>query len=180
MAALEWLAAEDVPHVVIGGVAASILGEPRATLDLDLLVLAEQARWAGLVDAAATYQLHPRISDALAFAMRSRVLLLSHEPSSVPVDVTFGALPFERDAIAQRGVVELRGLRVPVPRVEDLIIMKAVAHREIDLGDVYRLLRTNHDVDLVYTRERIAEFASVLDSPEILDDFDRAARRPGD
>ncbi|MBM2809816.1 MAG: hypothetical protein HW416_575 [Chloroflexi bacterium] len=165
-----------MPHVVIGGVAVSIVGEPRVTLDLDVLALVEQERWGSLVEAGAIHGLHPRISDAIEFAARSRVLLMLHRPSGVPVDLTLGTLPFERDAISHATVIDLRGIQVPVARVEDLIVMKAVAHREIDLSDVGRLL-LNPDLDLISTRERIAEFASILDAPEILDDFDRAARR---
>ena len=36
-----WLDAEKVPGVVIGGLAASLLGRPRLTRDVDALVLAD-------------------------------------------------------------------------------------------------------------------------------------------
>jgi hypothetical protein len=39
-----WLKAGQVPGVVIGGLAASLLGRPRLTRDVDALVLLEESR----------------------------------------------------------------------------------------------------------------------------------------
>ena len=40
-----WLQNEHVPCVIIGGVAASILGRPRMTHDIDALVLLDEGYW---------------------------------------------------------------------------------------------------------------------------------------
>lgn len=48
-----WLQAERVPGVVIGGVAASLLGRPRVTRDVDAVVLLDDARWEGFLAAGA-------------------------------------------------------------------------------------------------------------------------------
>jgi len=51
-----------------------------------------------------------------------------HKPSGLDADVVLGSLPFEKETVARAVWVEVSGVRVPLPRPEDLIIMKAMAH----------------------------------------------------
>ena len=60
---------------------------------------------------AARYGIVPRIDDALAFARRSRVLLMRHTGSSIDLDVTFAGLPFERAAVERSAVLSVGRLR---------------------------------------------------------------------
>ena len=80
--------------MVIGGVAASLLGRPRLTADVDVVLLLSVADLPHLVEVAAEERLLPRIADAENFARRHRVLLLRHEMSGVNVDISLGILPF--------------------------------------------------------------------------------------
>ena len=52
---------------------------------------------------------------------------MRHEPSGLDADVVFGSLPFERETVARSVGVEVSGVLVPLPRPEDLVILKAVA-----------------------------------------------------
>src|SRR5438477_7925079 len=97
---MRWLDAAQVPSMIIGGVAASVLGRPRLTQDVDALAVLPDADWAEAVRLAPQYEILPRIEDALQFAQRSRVLLMRHTTSGIDVDVTFGELAFERTAVA--------------------------------------------------------------------------------
>src|SRR5581483_9368379 len=82
----------------------------------------------------------PRVPDALTFAREARVLLLRHAPTGIDVDVALGSLPFEEEALRRARAVRVARVSVPLPTPEDLIIMKAVAHRERDLLDIDGLL----------------------------------------
>jgi hypothetical protein len=68
-----WLNAAQIPSMVIGGVAASILGRPGLTQDVDALVILQEADWQRAVEGAVRFGIFPRIADALEFARRSRV-----------------------------------------------------------------------------------------------------------
>lgn len=82
-----WLREAKVPGVVIGGVAVSLLGRPRATRDVDAVMwLDDERRLTDLVKAASFHDLRPRMDDAVSFARQNRVLLLRHESSSVDLD----------------------------------------------------------------------------------------------
>ena len=167
-----WFKAGKVPGVLIGGMAASLLGRPRLTRDVDALVLVDEGRWADLLIAGAGYGFIPRRDDALAFAQETRVLLVRHQESSIDVDIIFGSLTFEKEAVARATWVELGGVRVPLPTPEDLIIMKAVAHRAQDLGDIEAIVAAHPKFNRRRVRRWVREFAVALAMPEILNDLE--------
>ena len=168
-----WLNAASVPGAVIGGVAASFLGRPRATRDIDALVVLDQIQWTRFLDTSQAYGFRPRISDALAFAVQARVLLVRHEPSGIDVDVTFGALIFEQETVQRATLTDIAGIRVPLATPEDLVIMKAVAHRPRDLADIESILAARPALDLERVRRWVREFATVLQMPQLIDDLER-------
>jgi len=176
-AVMQWLTSERIDGAIIGGVAASIRGRPRITKDVDAVVLADDLGWERVLDSAARYGLVPRIDNALDFASRSRMLLLRHDKSGIEVDVSLGGLPFERETVERASMVDVKRLRLRVSSAEDLVIMKAVARRPQDWLDVDVILSMNPDLDLARIRHHLREFSSVLEMPEIYDDFERLLRR---
>jgi hypothetical protein len=174
---MRWLDAANMPSMVIGGVAASLLGRPRLTQDVDALAILPEEEWANAVSSAAHHGILPRIERPLEFARRSRVLLMRHVGSGIDVDVTFGGLSFEQAAIDNSEVHDIGGLRVRLPRVEDLLIMKAVARRPKDLQDIEGLLAAHPDADVAAVRRWVGEFAAATSSSNMLDDFDRLLAR---
>lgn len=167
-----WLKARKVPGVVIGGLAASLLGRPRLTRDVDALVLVDEGLWADFLTAGAGYGFNPRRDDALAFAQETRVLLVRHQESGIDVDLVFGSLPFEQEAVNRAIWMELGGVRAPLPLPEDLIIMKAVAHRPQDLTDIEAILAAHPQLNPRRVRRWVREFATALSMPEILNDLE--------
>lgn len=172
-----WLEDAGVPGVVIGGIAASLQGRARVTKDIDLLVSADADRWQALVDRGARFGLVARISNAVEFARKSRVLLLHHQPTKLDVDVTVAVLPFEEEVLDRSLTVEIGGVSLPLASPEDLIVMKAVARRPQDLTDIEGLLDRNTELDLDRVKDQLREFSAVM-GPEILDDFLKLLRRP--
>jgi hypothetical protein len=177
--AVALLQSQRIPGVVVGGIAASILGRARATQDIDLLVWLDEARWEALLRAAASAGFEPRIPDCLEFARRSRVLLLRHRAGAVDVDITFGALPFERRVVDRSTLRDVGTIRVPLPTPEDLIVMKAVAHRARDLADIEGLLDANPDLDRAAVERQVKEFADSLEAPDLLSDLRALLDRRG-
>jgi len=174
---VDWFAAEKVSGVIIGGVAASILGRPRLTRDVDVLVLLQEARWPEFLACGEAQGFVPRRSDVLAFARETRVLLLRHQQSGIDVDLVFGSLPFEDQAVARATWIDFEGVMIPLPSPEDLIIMKAVAHRPRDLEDIEALLATQPDLNIRRVRSWVKEFAAALDRPDILADLENSLAR---
>ena len=174
---MKWLDATNMPSMVIGGVAASVLGRPRLTQDVDALAILPEGEWANAVSAAARHGILPRIENPLDFARRSRVLLMRHVESGIDIDVTFGGLSFEQEAIDNSKIHDIGGLRVRLPRVEDLLVMKAVARRPKDLQDIEGLLAAHPEADVATVRQWVSEFATAMSTSDMLDDFDKLVAR---
>jgi hypothetical protein len=167
------LARFDDRGMVIGGVAASLLGKPRLTADIDAVMLVSTDDLPRLIEAAAQEGLAPRIADAEKFARRNRVLLLRHQDSSIDVDISLGMLPFEVEAVERSTLYPVGEVAIRLPAPEDLIIFKAVAHRPKDLLDIQAIIASHPDLDRERIRYWVREFGQALDMPELWDDIAR-------
>ncbi|HJT22481.1 MAG TPA: nucleotidyltransferase [Nitrospira sp.] len=165
------LKASQVAGAIIGAVAASLLGQARATEDVDALLRLDEKSLDHFLEMAMAHGFRPRIPDAVPFARRSAVLLLEHEASRVGVDLTICRLPFDSDAIDRAPVMIMGDIQVAVVAPEDLIIMKAIAHRPQDLQDIQAVVRANPQLDVPRVRAQVQEFANALDMPELWKDI---------
>ena len=102
---------------------------------------------------------------------------MRHQQSGIDVDLVFGSLPFEDQAVARATWIDFEGVMIPLPTPEDLIIMKAVAHRHRDLEDIDALLTTHPDLDLKRVRRWVKEFAVALARTDILADLETLLAR---
>ncbi len=177
----DWLEGFGAKGVIIGGVASSLLGKPRLTQDLDVLTIVAEEGWPALLAAAAAHDIASRIDAPMEFARRTRVLLMRHVPSGIDIDVTLGGLQFEIDAVQSAAPHPLGPLLVRLPRVEDLMIMKAIAHRPRDMLDLDGLLSRHPRADLARVRNFLEEFSRAASMPDVLSNWDRllVRRRPG-
>ena len=169
-----WWRAAGARGYVIGGIAASVYGRPRVTNDIDATVLLDEDQWDEFLIAGREFGFLPRVSDPIEFARRSRMLLAIHDPTGIPIDLALGLLPFEIEAAARARKVEIAGTQVPLISPEDLLVMKAVAGRPRDLADIEGVLDACPGLDLTAVRSRVAEFAGLLEDPEMLPRFDGA------
>lgn len=68
---------------------------------------------------------------------------------------------------------------MPIPTPEDLVVMKAVAHRARGLGDIEGVVAMHPRLDVARIRRLVRKFADVLEAPELLADLERVlGRRP--
>jgi len=172
-----WLDAIGARFVIVGGIAVSFLSRPRFTQDIDALVILSEAEWAGAMAIAANYGIVPRIEDALNFARDARVLLLRHSQSAIDIDLIVGGLSFEQSAVDHGQVHSIAGVEVRLPRVEDLLVMKAVAHRPQDMRDIDGLLAAHPQANIESVRRWVREFGIATAMSDLLEDFDKAVAR---
>ena len=163
----------DNRGLVIGGIAASLLGQPRLTADLDAVILLSTQDLPKLIEVAVSEGLITRITEAEAFARKNRVLLLQHANSGIKIDISLGILPFESEMVERAQVIELGGLIVRLPTPEDLIIMKAVAHRPKDLMDIQSIAASHPNLDKERIRSWVGQFGEALDWPELWNEIEK-------
>ncbi len=172
----DFLTRHAIPYAVIGGVAVQVWGQPRLTLDLDLTVLMPPEGIAGFVHLLLQH-FPSRVPDPVAFARRTRVLLI-RASNGCNVDISLGVPGYEEEVIQRAVDYEVapgRTIRLCSP--EDLIIHKAVAGRPQDLIDIAGVVeRQGRQLNGEYIRRWLGEFAAVLEMPEIPERFERAWR----
>ena len=157
----------DNQGVIIGGIAASLLGKPRFTADIDAVILLSVDDLPKLIDAASERGIEPRIADAEAFARKNRVLLLQHRTSGTNIDISLGILPFETEMVSRSQKHNVGGLHLCLPTPEDLIILKAVAHRPQDLMDIQAIAASQPDLDIGRIQFWVEQFGTALEMPDL-------------
>ena len=172
-----WMGASGTPFVVIGGVAASALGRPRFTQDVDATVLIDPVEWEKFLAVGVMHGFEARRPNVLEFAKQNRVLLIRHVSSGINVDVAFGALPFEEQMIKRARLTDMGSVTIPLPTPEDLVIMKAIAHRSRDAEDIEAVLVMHPDLDRRRILRWVRDFAKILERPEVLTDLQAALGR---
>ncbi len=174
------LEALGAPWMCIGGVAVIALGVPRYTADIDATVLAPGVEPERIIATLGRHETAPRIDAAAEFARQHHVVLLRHARSGVPIDISLAWLPFETEAIGNASKTDFAGIRIPVPRPDDLIVYKLVAARARDLDDAEKLIALyGRTLDLPRVRRLLQEFCQALEDPSRLEAFERLLRRTG-
>lgn len=149
----EALSGAGVPHLFMGGRASGALGRPRWTHDIDVFVGPEDARRALEVLGEAGFRTRRTDPAWLFKALKDRVL----------VDVIFlsdGQVVLDREMARRARVVDIEGVRAPVIGAEDLIVIKALVHKERSPRhwfDALALLRRD-DLDWEYLLDRARRY----------------------
>ena len=113
-----------VPHTIGGSIASSLAGEPRSTVDIDIVAAIEE-RHVGPLVTALTMEFYVD-QQSLARAVRERRSTnLIHQATQVKVDLfVAGGTPLDAAQIARRLEVDLDGRRLFVHPPEDILLQK--------------------------------------------------------
>lgn len=154
--AVDLLEAEGVPFVLIGGIAASLQGEPRVTEDVDFLVTLTSTRVQGLAARAREvgFDIDPEMAETQWHFGQCVRLWLGPTGSQTAVDFMACSSDFLKQ-VAWRAV-QVRCMRrsVPVASAEDLLLLKLAAWRAKDLPDTVAIVARHRDrLDLAYLRK---------------------------
>jgi hypothetical protein len=134
--AAELLDRESIAYALVGGLAASIRGQPRATADVDMVIDADVARALKLSEALERTTFRPLFPQVSEVIERSLILPLRHRSTTVKVDLAIGLSGFEQQAIGRAERFDISGCAISLATAEDLIVMKVLAGRPQDEQDV--------------------------------------------
>src|SRR4030042_2936082 len=93
------LSADNIPYMIIGGMANAVWGEPRATIDIDVTIWLDEENTDRIVPILSE-SFHPLVHDPLKFILDTNVLPMESR-NGVRVDLIFGRLPYEKEAIGR-------------------------------------------------------------------------------
>jgi hypothetical protein len=143
----------------------AVHGVARSTQDLDVLTMAadclEPPFWNPLRLAGVDVEIRRGPpDDPLAGVVRCRT------PADPPIDVVVGKSAWQASVIARAADTEIEGVRVPVARAADLILLKLYAGGPQDAWDVEQLLAGPDREELVAAVERAVD-ALPVDSRQL-------------
>jgi hypothetical protein len=147
------LSSTQAPYCVIGALALGLWGTPRATYDVDFLVLAQCTDPQPFLDLLHTVGFVINESWHQANPMAREVVLRLAHPTAphFPVDLVFSSGPFDRAVLDRRRSVDFRGLTIWMSSPEDLALMKLRAGRPRDFDDVISIVKNPRlQLDLDY------------------------------
>lgn len=168
---IAFLEEHQIPYMVIGGLALAIWGEGRATHDADFKVIVETSldEFRKLVLA----HFSERTTSIPAHKKSPYVLQVWAAPG-LATDFLVSIFEYEKEAVRRAVTIDVFGTSTRICTAEDLIIHKAIADREKDWLDISTILyRQQEKLDVAYIRYWLEQFATALETPEILNRFDK-------
>lgn len=144
-----FLDASGIRYVIVGGIAAGLLGEPRATTDVDLITFLPSADLDRFISFARKRRI--RLSGSAIRKRAYRDTFFRLRVAGTQVDFLVGASGFEFDVVTRSTRTKLYGVSIPIASPEDLILMKLVSGRTLDWQDAKAVqLRHGDRLDTAY------------------------------
>lgn len=143
--AAAFLRDERLAYALIGGIAASLHGQPRVTADVDLVVAADVDRALELLRSLDGKPFSPLFDGAEQVVERAFILPMRHGVTGIKVDLAIGLSGFERQAIARAEPITLGDHTIFVARAEDVILLKLLAGRPQDEQDIRGIVVAQHE-----------------------------------
>ena len=135
---LSAFANSQVEFVLVGAYAMAAHGQPRATLDIDLLVRPTDQNVARIVAALREFGAPEPSIDANALRTPGMVVQIGVAPRRIDLLTRLSGVATDA-AFAHALPIDVEGLRIPVLAVEDLIANKRATGRAQDRLDADRL-----------------------------------------
>jgi predicted nucleotidyltransferase len=138
-------------YLIIGGIAAGVLGEPRVTGDVDVDIAMDDKDIPDFLD---------KVKEA-GFEVPKRKCLAKVQQTGTfqvgcgdfHIDFIIASTDLEREAFRRRKTIKLYGIKGFFPTPEDLILFKVIPGRKQDLLDAERVvLRHRKRLDVEYLR----------------------------
>ena len=134
----------EIPFCLVGGLAVGIVSQPRATEDIDLLVLVDEQERLRLENALRYNFSIAKINQVMHFKNAAIWRILLHDAFTgdegfIIVDFIFADQDVYRQAITNHITISVDGIDIPVATLQDLIAVKKLSNRPQDLIDIEML-----------------------------------------
>jgi hypothetical protein len=141
---LQATAGQHGQWAIIGAVARNAWAPPRATTDLDLVVVADHATLVAIAGALESLG-YSRVREQRAEAgdpFPDIIVFRAEETDLRQVDVLVAKTSFEDDVLRRAETITLEEVRLPVASPEGIVVYKLLADRSRDREDIRAILST--------------------------------------
>ncbi len=138
-------------YLIIGGIAAGAIGEPRITADVDIDVIITREEVSVFLDKAKEAGFKVIKGKCLDSFERNGVFQIYYE--DFHVDFIIASTELETKAFERAKTLKLYGIKAFFPSPEDLILLKIIPGRDKDLLDAKSIvLRHKGKLDTLYLK----------------------------
>jgi hypothetical protein len=151
-----------IPHAIVGGWAVRAYGVPRPTYDVDLTILIDREDLSSLF--AAIDEKGYDVDDTYLRGWTDNVAgmplvkaMTFVDGRTIVGDIFLAENPFQLSLMERKHRLPVNGFEAWVASPEDIVLLKLVASRHRDLGDVQDILFMQDQLDESYMRKWAAE-----------------------
>ncbi len=143
---------ERYKYIVIGGIAAGTLGEPRVTGDVDIDIKLDSSDITAFLDKAEKEGFKFTSKQCLTKAEHTGAFQINY--GAFHIDFIIASTDFEKAAFERKEIIKLYGIKAFFPTPEDLILLKIIPGRDKDLLDAKNIiLRHKGKLDINYLKK---------------------------
>lgn len=148
----------QLEYVIMGGIAVRVHGIPRPTYDVDFQMSIDESSLHRFFDQAEarSYEINSIYRtgwrDEVGAMPLVKMQTFLAEGQSVDVDIFISETAFQNSLMRRRLSIEFEGRRLFFVTPEDLILLKLIANRPRDLGDVGDVLFMQGQLDETYMK----------------------------
>lgn len=167
-----------IPYALIGGLAVGVHGIPRPTHDLDFTIAVDRSRLPEFFQAVIDlgYDVPQEFTTGWVDQVAGMPLVKARlwvEGKTIDVDVFLAESRFQKSLIQRRIRTDVEGIAAYIASPEDLILLKVLAGRPRDLGDVQDILLVQGPLDQAYLQHWADELGVRSQLTKALEDFTR-------
>ena len=138
-------------YILIGGIAASTIGEARVTVDVDVDIVITKEELPDFLNKAKKAGFNVSVKKCMESAEQVGVFQISL--GDYHIDFIIASTDLETQACARRKAIRLHGIKAFFPTSEDLILLKLIPGRAKDIADVEGLIARHGDkLDIEYLK----------------------------
>ncbi len=135
---VSFLNKEKFEYIIIGGIAAGTLGEPRVTGDVDVDILLDRNNISEFLNKAKRARFKIDKQKCINRAKLTSVFQISY--GDFHIDFIIASIDFEKEAIKRKRIIKLYAIKAFFPTPEDFILLKIIPARPQDLIDVEKVI----------------------------------------
>jgi predicted nucleotidyltransferase len=159
-------------YLIIGGIAAGTLGEPRVTGDVDVDINLSQESIVDFLDKAKKAGFKVSKKKCVKTAAQMGTFQINY--GYFHIDFIVASTDFEEEAFKRRQTVRLYGIKAFFPTPEDLILLKIIPGRKQDLVDAEKvILRHKKRLDMAYLQNWARKLCDQAEDMRIWNDLNK-------
>jgi hypothetical protein len=139
-------------YIVIGGIAASVIGEARVTADVDVDIVIDKEELQNFFNKLKKAGFNLSAKRCIESAEQIGIFQISY--GDYHIDFIIASTELEVEACARCKTIQIHGTKAFFPTPEDLILLKLVPGRAKDIGDIESLIARHRDkLDVKYLQK---------------------------